>query len=80
MLSLSLVSFLSHFVSYSSLPSPTLQPYEPQLFGLCVQCLAAVAKALPPDHIDPDCVSQTERKTSMDTDGHFDPQPVDTAK
>ncbi|KAM7408499.1 hypothetical protein PAMA_002295 [Pampus argenteus] len=55
------------------------KPYEPQLFRLCLQCLVAVAKALPPDHIDPSCVSQTERKPSMDTDGHFDPQPVDTS-
>ncbi|XP_067466542.1 ryanodine receptor 2 isoform X2 [Thunnus thynnus] len=55
------------------------KPYEPQLFRLCVQCLAAVAKALPPDHIDPGCASQTELKTSKDTDRHFDPQPVDTS-
>uniref|UniRef100_A0A3Q3K423 Ryanodine receptor 2b (cardiac) n=1 Tax=Monopterus albus TaxID=43700 RepID=A0A3Q3K423_MONAL len=55
------------------------KPYEPQLFRLCVQCLAAVAKALPPDHMDPSCVSQTGKITSMDTDGHFDPQPVDTS-
>ncbi|XP_071061794.1 ryanodine receptor 2 isoform X1 [Pseudochaenichthys georgianus] len=55
------------------------KPYEPQLFGLCVQCLAAVSMALPPDHMDSSCVSDTERKTSMDTDGHFDPQPVDTS-
>lgn len=62
------------------LPSPTLQPYEPQLFRLCVQCLAAVAKALPPDHMDSSCVSDTERKASTDAEGHFDPQPVDTSK
>ncbi|XP_071336383.1 ryanodine receptor 2 isoform X3 [Trachinotus anak] len=55
------------------------KPYEPQLFRLCVQCLAAVAKALPPDHMDSSCVSQMEKKTSTDTDGHFDPQPVDTS-
>ena len=67
MLSLSLLSFL-------------LQPYEPQLFRLCVQVLAAVAKALPPDHMDSSCVSHTERKSPMDTEGHFDPQPVDTSK
>ncbi|KAE8280778.1 Ryanodine receptor 2 [Larimichthys crocea] len=55
------------------------KPYEPQLSKLCVQCLAAVAKALPPDHMDSSGVSHTDRKTSMDTEGHFDPQPVDTA-
>ncbi|KAM9848015.1 LOW QUALITY PROTEIN: ryanodine receptor 2-like [Aulostomus maculatus] len=55
----------------------TKKPYEPQLLKLCVQCLAAMAKALPPDHMDPTCM--TEKKTSMDMDGHFDPQPVDTS-
>ncbi|XP_071766090.2 ryanodine receptor 2-like [Centroberyx gerrardi] len=55
------------------------KPYEPELFRLCLQCLAAVAGALPPDHMDPCCVSRLERKGSMDTDGHFDPHPVDTS-
>ncbi|XP_028459753.1 LOW QUALITY PROTEIN: ryanodine receptor 2 [Perca flavescens] len=55
------------------------KPYEPQLFRLCVQCLAALAKALPPDHMDSSGVSHTERKASMDTEGHFDPMPVDTS-
>ncbi|XP_070696712.1 ryanodine receptor 2 [Pempheris klunzingeri] len=55
------------------------KPYEPQLFRLCVQCLAAVAKALPPDHMDSGGVSHADRKGSIDTEGHFDPQPVDTS-
>ncbi|XP_068576132.1 ryanodine receptor 2 isoform X5 [Cebidichthys violaceus] len=55
------------------------KPYEPQLFRLSVQCLAAVVMALPPDHMDSSCVSHTERKALMDTEGHFDPQPVDTS-
>ncbi|XP_051233720.1 ryanodine receptor 2 [Dicentrarchus labrax] len=55
------------------------KPYEPQLFRLCVQCLAAVAKALPPDHVDTSCMSHTESKASMDTEGHFDPHPIDTS-
>ncbi|XP_073337843.1 ryanodine receptor 2 [Pagrus major] len=54
------------------------KPYEPQLFKLCIQCLAAVAKAVPPDHIDSSCLSNADKKASMDTEGHFDPQPVDT--
>ena len=58
----------------------TLQSYEPHLFKLPVQCLAAVAKALPPDHIDSSCLSYVDKKASMDTEGHFDPQPVDTLK
>ncbi|KAM3606327.1 uncharacterized protein V6R79_014397 [Siganus canaliculatus] len=55
------------------------KPFEPQLFRLCVQCLAAVSKALPPDHIDSSCVSHMERKHSIDTEEPFDPQPVDTS-
>ncbi|KAF7669099.1 hypothetical protein LDENG_00247690 [Lucifuga dentata] len=55
------------------------KPCESQLFGLCVQCLAAVVRALPPDHMDPCCVYQMDRKGSVDTDGHFDPQPIDTS-
>ncbi|KAM8858469.1 ryanodine receptor 2 isoform 4-T8 [Spinachia spinachia] len=61
---------------FNALPK---KAYEPQLFTLSVQCLAAVATALPPDHTDSSCMSRTERKASMDTEGHFDPQPVDTA-
>ncbi|XP_062422699.1 ryanodine receptor 2 [Pungitius pungitius] len=57
---------------FNALPK---KPYEPQLFTLCVQCLAAVATALPPDHMDSSCASRAERKASMD----FDPKPVDTA-
>ncbi|XP_034536962.1 ryanodine receptor 2 [Notolabrus celidotus] len=56
-----------------------VKPYEPQLLRLCVQCLTAVAQALPPDHTDWSCMSYIDRKTSMDTDGHFDPQPIDTS-
>nr|XP_057915111.1 ryanodine receptor 2 isoform X2 [Doryrhamphus excisus] len=55
------------------------KPYEPELSKLCVQCLAAVAKALPPDHLDPNGVSQTDLNTSLDADGNFDPQPVETS-
>ena len=71
---------LSCALSPTLSPYPTPQPYEPQLFRLCVQCLAAVAKALPPDHVDSSRVSQMEKKSSTDTDGYFDPRPVDTSK
>lgn len=53
------------------------QTYEPQLFRLCVQCLIAVAKALSPDS---DSMSHTEVKALLETDGKFDPQPVDTTR
>nr|XP_043902413.1 ryanodine receptor 2-like [Solea senegalensis] len=68
---------LSTTLFWGVLKALAKRPYEPQLFKLCIRCLAAVAKALPPDHMD--SVSPTERKSFMDTDGHFDPQPVDTS-
>ncbi|XP_028278418.1 ryanodine receptor 2 [Parambassis ranga] len=55
------------------------EPCTPLLLKLCVQCLTAVAKALPPDHMVPSCLSQMEKRNAMDTDEHFDPQPVDTS-
>ncbi|XP_039477547.1 ryanodine receptor 2 [Oreochromis aureus] len=55
------------------------KPQMLQLSSLCVQCLSAVAMALPPDHMEQNCLSHIERITSMDTDGHFDSQPVDTS-
>lgn len=58
----------------------TLKPQILQLLSPCVQCLSAVAMALPPDHMEQNCLSHIEKITSIDTDGHFDPQPVDTSK
>ncbi|CAL8299057.1 unnamed protein product [Merluccius merluccius] len=55
------------------------KPYEPELFRLCLQSLAALAGALPPCHTHPCCVSQAEGKGSWDTEGRFNPQPVDTS-
>lgn len=78
-LCLCLLSFL-HTVFYVPLPFTSLQPYEPQLFKVCVQCLAAVAQALPPDHTDSTFVSDSEIKASVDMGGHFDPHPIDTSK
>ncbi|KAM9726666.1 ryanodine receptor 2-like [Menidia menidia] len=53
------------------------KPYLPQMFRLCVECLVAVSKALPPDHVESSRLSEVERQSSMDTDGNFDPQPAD---
>ncbi|XP_051937189.1 ryanodine receptor 2 [Hippocampus zosterae] len=49
--------------------------YEPDLFKLCVQCLGAMAEALPPDHLGPHPLYQMEKNT----DGNFEPQPVETS-
>ncbi|TWW78271.1 Ryanodine receptor 2 [Takifugu flavidus] len=71
---------LSQKLYWSVFKAVNKKPYEPQLFRLCVQCLAAVANALPPDHSDTGYQSQAEGKASADTDGQFDPQPIDTSK
>ncbi|XP_056903963.1 ryanodine receptor 2-like isoform X5 [Takifugu flavidus] len=70
---------LSQKLYWSVFKAVNKKPYEPQLFRLCVQCLAAVANALPPDHSDTGYQSQAEGKASADTDGQFDPQPIDTS-
>ncbi|CAB1343728.1 unnamed protein product [Coregonus sp. 'balchen'] len=53
--------------------------YDAELSKLALQCLVAAAGALPADHMDPGCVAWMERHPSMDAQGHFDPQPVDTS-
>uniref|UniRef100_H3C4X6 Ryanodine receptor 2b (cardiac) n=1 Tax=Tetraodon nigroviridis TaxID=99883 RepID=H3C4X6_TETNG len=68
---------LSRKLFWSVFKDLNKKPYEPQLFRLCVQCLAAVAKALPPDHTDAGCTSAMEGKASADE--QFDPQPIDTS-
>ncbi|XP_074945907.1 ryanodine receptor 2 [Phalacrocorax aristotelis] len=53
--------------------------YEQELFKLALPCLSAVAGALPPDYMESNYVSMVEKQSSMDSDGNFNPQPVDTA-
>uniref|UniRef100_A0A452IT39 Uncharacterized protein n=1 Tax=Gopherus agassizii TaxID=38772 RepID=A0A452IT39_9SAUR len=53
--------------------------YEQELFKLALPCLSAVAGALPPDYMESNYVSMMEKQASMDSDGNFNPQPVDTS-
>ncbi|XP_064301533.1 ryanodine receptor 2 [Phalacrocorax carbo] len=53
--------------------------YEQELFKLALPCLSAVAGALPPDYMESNYVSMVEKQSSMDSDGNFNPQPVDTS-
>lgn len=57
-----------------------LQKYEQELFKLALPCLSAVAGALPPDYMESNYVNMMEKQSSMDSDGNFNPQPVDTSK
>ncbi|XP_072436665.1 ryanodine receptor 2 isoform X1 [Chiloscyllium punctatum] len=52
--------------------------YEPELFKLALPCLSAVAGALPPDYMESNYVAMMEKQSSVDTEGNFNPQPVDT--
>ncbi|NXL77397.1 RYR2 protein, partial [Leptocoma aspasia] len=53
--------------------------YEQELFKLALPCLSAVAGALPPDYMESNYVHMMEKQSSMDSDGNFNPQPVDTS-
>ncbi|KAL0964499.1 hypothetical protein UPYG_G00324660 [Umbra pygmaea] len=55
------------------------KPYDAELCRLALQCLTAAAGALPPDHTDPGCIAWVDRRPCLDSQGHFDPQPVDTS-
>lgn len=65
------------FIFWSSISS---QKYEQELFKLALPCLSAVAGALPPDYMESNYVSMMEKQSSMDSEGNFNPQPVDTSK
>ncbi|XP_038616986.1 ryanodine receptor 2 [Tachyglossus aculeatus] len=53
--------------------------YEQELFKLALPCLSAVGGALPPDYMESNYVSMMEKQSSMDSEGNFNPQPVDTS-
>ncbi|XP_063077897.1 ryanodine receptor 2 [Engraulis encrasicolus] len=53
--------------------------YEHELFKLALPCLSAVAGALPPDYMESNYVALLEKQSSMDAEGNFNPQPVDTS-
>uniref|UniRef100_A0A3B1K1U7 Ryanodine receptor 2 n=1 Tax=Astyanax mexicanus TaxID=7994 RepID=A0A3B1K1U7_ASTMX len=53
--------------------------YDAELFKLALPCLSAVAGALPPDYMESNYVAMMEKQSSMDAEGNFNPQPVDTS-
>ncbi|TSL04189.1 Ryanodine receptor 2 [Bagarius yarrelli] len=56
-----------------------LKKYDAELFKLALPCLSAVAGALPPDYMESNYVAMMEKQSSMDAEGNFNPQPVDTS-
>ncbi|KAJ7416519.1 hypothetical protein BTVI_35536 [Pitangus sulphuratus] len=76
--------FLLHLLEVGFLPdlraAASLDTkYEQELFKLALPCLSAVAGALPPDYMESNYVNMVEKQASMDSDGNFNPQPVDTS-
>lgn len=43
-------------------------------------CLCAIAGALPPDFVDASLGTTLEKQAVVDSQGNFDPKPVNTAK
>ncbi|XP_031434602.1 ryanodine receptor 2 isoform X2 [Clupea harengus] len=70
---------LSRQLFWSTLRALARKPYEADLFWLSLACLSAVARAIPPDHLDPSCRGGLESHQPLDTKGRFCPQPVDTS-
>ncbi|KAF4101818.1 hypothetical protein G5714_016618 [Onychostoma macrolepis] len=53
--------------------------YEQDLFKMAMPCLSAIAGALPPDYVDSTLSTTLEKQVSVDTQGNFDPRPINTA-
>ncbi|KAB5561969.1 hypothetical protein PHYPO_G00012580 [Pangasianodon hypophthalmus] len=57
----------------------TKKPYDAELFELSVGCLVGVSGAVPPDHVNLTCTSGLDTHSSLDSEGRFCPQPLDTS-
>ncbi|KAM6969596.1 LOW QUALITY PROTEIN: ryanodine receptor 3 [Tautogolabrus adspersus] len=53
--------------------------YDAELFKMAMPCLSAIAGALPPDYVDASISTTLEKPVSVDTQGNFDPKPINTA-
>ncbi|XP_062858397.1 ryanodine receptor 3 isoform X2 [Trichomycterus rosablanca] len=53
--------------------------YDAELFKMAMQCLSAIAGALPPDYVDMSSSTTQVKEVSVDAQGNFDPQPINTA-
>ncbi|XP_077975839.1 ryanodine receptor 2-like isoform X3 [Styela clava] len=52
--------------------------FEPELFGKALPCLCAIANALPPDYALSPVMERLQKQQDMDTEGNFNPSPLDT--
>uniref|UniRef100_A0A672SAJ0 Ryanodine receptor 3 n=1 Tax=Sinocyclocheilus grahami TaxID=75366 RepID=A0A672SAJ0_SINGR len=53
--------------------------YDAELFKMAMPCLSAIAGAIPPDYVDSSPGSTLVKQASVDAQGSFDPQPINTA-
>ncbi|KAI7799584.1 putative ryanodine receptor 3 [Triplophysa rosa] len=53
--------------------------YDGELFKMAMPCLSAIAGAIPPDYVDSSPGSTLVKQASVDAQGNFDPQPINTA-
>ncbi|XP_056873644.1 ryanodine receptor 3 isoform X3 [Takifugu flavidus] len=53
--------------------------YDSELFKMATACLCAIAGALPPDFVDASLGATLEKQASLDSQGNFDPKPINTA-
>jgi len=73
------LSFSSYQLGFSGVNS-IFQKFDAELFKISMQCICAIAGAIPPDYVDATFSSHTEKKASVDAEGNFDPKPVETTK
>nr|XP_032804165.1 ryanodine receptor 2-like isoform X12 [Petromyzon marinus] len=55
------------------------KPYEQELFKLALPCLGAISGALPPDYMESSRMVAMDSQSSLDAEGNFKPQPIDTS-
>ncbi|KAM6965090.1 ryanodine receptor 3 [Aplochiton taeniatus] len=53
--------------------------YDADLFKMAMPCLTAISGALPPDFVDVSSSATLEKQASVDSQGNFDPKPINTA-
>ncbi|XP_064421057.1 ryanodine receptor 3 isoform X3 [Latimeria chalumnae] len=52
--------------------------YNPEIFKMAMPCLSALAGAVPPDYIDTSLTTTLEKNASVNSEGNFDPKPINT--
>ncbi|XP_056620483.1 ryanodine receptor 3 [Triplophysa dalaica] len=53
--------------------------YDGELFKMAMPCLSAISGAIPPDYVDSSSGSTLVKQASVDAQGNFDPQPINTS-